>query len=60
MSDKPAPISLEPHAGSHKSAVLSLVIQLPCGDDDYTPYGQTGLAIGSALVSLGMYHIARK
>ena len=52
QSDKPSPISLEPMFGS-KSAVLSLIIQLPCGDEDYTPPGQTGLCVGSALVTLG-------
>lgn len=49
---KPAPIALEPING-HKAAVLSLLIQLPCGDEDHTPHGQSGLAIGSSLVSLG-------
>ena len=49
---KPAPIALEPINGQ-KAAVLSLLIQLPCGDEDHTPDGQSGLAIGSSLVALG-------
>ncbi len=54
MLPKPAPIALEPINGQ-KVAVLSLLIQLPCGDDDFTPHGQSGLAIGSSLVSIGGY-----
>ena len=54
QTPKPAPIALEPING-HKAAVLSLLIKLPCGDEDYTPHGQSGLAIGSSLVSLGKF-----
>lgn len=54
MNNKPSPIALEPLNGQ-KAAVLSLLVQLPCGDEDYTPSNQSGLAIASALVSLGMY-----
>ncbi|XP_013386295.1 attractin-like isoform X2 [Lingula anatina] len=49
---KSSPVAIEPLRG-HKAAVLSIVIQLPTGDEDFTPQGQNGLAIGSALVSLG-------
>eukprot|EP00106_Octopus_bimaculoides_P002004 XP_014769446.1 PREDICTED: attractin-like protein 1 [Octopus bimaculoides] len=52
VSNKPSPIALEPLNGQ-KAAVLSLLVQLPCGDEDYTPSNQSGLAIASALVSLG-------
>ena len=47
-----SPVALEPLFG-HKAAILSVVIQLPRGDEDYTPADQCGIAIGSALVTLG-------
>lgn len=52
VNNKPSPIALEPLNGQ-KAAVLSLLVQLPCGDEDYTPSNQSGLSIASALVSLG-------
>ncbi|UYV73510.1 ATRN [Cordylochernes scorpioides] len=48
----PTPIALEPLA-DNRAAILSLILVLPSGDDCYTPVGQSGLAIASALVSLG-------
>lgn len=48
----PTPIALEPCA-TGKAAVLSLILRLPSGGQRTVPSGQTGLAIGSALVSLG-------
>lgn len=48
----PTPIALEPCSGG-KAAVLSLIVRLPPGEDEYTPAGQSGLGIASALVSLG-------
>lgn len=48
----PTPIALEPCSGG-KAAVLSLIVRLPPGDGQYTPPGQSGLGIASALVSLG-------
>ena len=50
-------MALEP-LHNQKAAVVSLFIQLPTGDDEYTPAGNAGLAIGSALISFGkyMYH----
>ncbi|XP_053204126.1 attractin-like protein 1 [Panonychus citri] len=48
----PTPIALEPCA-TNKAAVLSLILRLPSGGSSTVPPGQTGLAIGSALVSLG-------
>ncbi|XP_074598114.1 attractin-like protein dsd isoform X2 [Brevipalpus obovatus] len=48
----PTPIALEPCA-TGKAAVLSLILRLPTGGSRTVPPGQTGLAIGSALVSLG-------
>ncbi|KAL4231921.1 hypothetical protein ACF0H5_009497 [Mactra antiquata] len=49
---KPGQVTLEP-LNNQKAAVLSLFIQLPCGDSEWSPPGHTGLAIGSALVTLG-------
>lgn len=51
-SNKPGQIALEP-LHSQKAAVLSLFVQLPCGDEEWSPPGSSGLAIGSALVTLG-------
>uniref|UniRef100_A0A8D8ZS86 Attractin-like protein 1 n=1 Tax=Cacopsylla melanoneura TaxID=428564 RepID=A0A8D8ZS86_9HEMI len=52
-SEAPSPIALEPCAGN-RAAVLSLLIRLPTGGQPYTPSGQSaGLALASALVSLG-------
>lgn len=48
----PTPIALEPCSGG-KAAVLSLIVRLPPGEGQYTPPGQSGLGIASALVSLG-------
>jgi len=50
---KVSPISLEPLFG-HKAAILSVIILLPRGDEDYTLPDQCGVAIGSALVTLGL------
>lgn len=48
----PTPVALEPCA-TGKAAVLSLIVRLPSGGNQRSPAGQTGLAIASALVSLG-------
>lgn len=48
----PTPIAVEPCA-TGKAAVLSLILRLPSGGQRTVPPGQTGLAIGSALVTLG-------
>lgn len=50
--NSPTPVALEP-CETGKAAVLSLLIRLPTGASGSVPPGQTGLAIGSALVSLG-------
>ncbi|XP_050304238.1 attractin [Anthonomus grandis grandis] len=51
--DSPSPIALEPCEGS-RAAVLSLLVRLPTGGEDYTVKGQAaGLCIASALVTLG-------
>ncbi|CAL1533125.1 unnamed protein product [Lymnaea stagnalis] len=50
--NKPSAIAIEPLA-DHKAAILTLLIQLPTGDADFSPSGQSGLAVGSALVSIG-------
>ncbi|XP_011147509.1 attractin-like protein 1 isoform X1 [Harpegnathos saltator] len=49
----PSPIALEPCCGN-RAAVLSLLVRLPTGGEPYTPAGQSaGLAVASALVTLG-------
>ena len=55
-NNKPGQIALEP-LHNQKAAVLSLFIQLPCGDEEWSPPGSTGLAIGSALVSIGIIYL---
>ncbi|XP_024889082.1 attractin-like protein 1 isoform X1 [Temnothorax curvispinosus] len=51
--DAPSPIALEPCCGN-RAAVLSLLVRLPTGGEPYTPAGQSaGLAVASALVTLG-------
>lgn len=51
--DAPSPIALEPCYGN-RAAVLSLLVRLPTGGESYTVKGQAaGLAIASALVTLG-------
>ncbi|XP_043480588.1 attractin isoform X2 [Leptopilina heterotoma] len=51
--DAPSPIALEPCSGN-RAAVLSLLVRLPTGGEPYTPEGQSaGLAVASALVTLG-------
>ncbi|KAK0165280.1 hypothetical protein PV328_003808 [Microctonus aethiopoides] len=51
--DAPSPIALEPCNGN-RAAVLSLLVRLPTGGEAYTPAGQSaGLAVASALVTLG-------
>ncbi|XP_035739558.1 attractin-like protein 1 isoform X1 [Vespa mandarinia] len=51
--DAPSPIALEPCSGN-RAAVLSLLVRLPTGGEPFTPAGQSaGLAVASALVTLG-------
>lgn len=51
--DSPSPIALEPCCGN-RAAVLSLLVRLPTGGEPYTVLAQSaGLAIASALVTLG-------
>ncbi|XP_054167519.1 attractin-like protein 1 [Oppia nitens] len=57
--DNPTPIALEP-CNTGKAAVLSLIVRLPTGGLPSTPPGQTGIAIASALVSLGTVPIEQK
>lgn len=53
LQDAPSPIALEPCCGN-RAAVLSLLVRLPTGGEPYTPAGQSaGLAVASALVTLG-------
>ena len=47
-------MALEP-LHNQKAAVVSLFVQLPGGDEDFTPSGTSGLAIGSALISIGKF-----
>lgn len=51
-NNNPTPVALEP-CSTGKAAVLSLIVRLPTGGTGNVPAGQTGLAIASALVSLG-------
>uniref|UniRef100_A0A8D8HL17 Attractin n=1 Tax=Culex pipiens TaxID=7175 RepID=A0A8D8HL17_CULPI len=51
--DSPSPIALEPCEGN-RAAVLSLLVRLPTGGHLHAPPGQSaGLAVASALVTLG-------
>lgn len=51
--DSPSPIALEPCSGN-RAAVLSLLVRLPTGGLQHAPPGQAaGLAVASALVTLG-------
>ncbi|XP_070211800.1 attractin-like protein 1 isoform X1 [Littorina saxatilis] len=52
LANKPSAIAIEPTV-NNKAAILTLLIQLPFGDSDYAPSGQSGMAVGSALVSIG-------
>ncbi|KAH9524947.1 hypothetical protein Btru_028329 [Bulinus truncatus] len=52
--NKPSAIAIEPLA-DHKAAILTLFIQLPTGDGEFAPSGQSGLAVGSAFVSIGSH-----
>merc|ERR1712156_1205430 len=49
---RPSPIALEPCNGN-RGAVLSLIVRLPTGGKPYAPNGCTGMAVASALVTLG-------
>lgn len=48
----PTPVALEPCA-SGRAAVLTLIVRMPTGGRRRTATGQSGIAIASALVSLG-------
>lgn len=48
----PSPIALEP-CSNGKAAVLTLLIKLPTGNQSVPQPGQTGIALASALVTLG-------
>ncbi|XP_056005895.1 attractin-like protein 1 isoform X1 [Ostrea edulis] len=51
-STKPSQIAYEP-LNHQKAAVISLIVQLPTGEDEWTPNGASGVAIASALVTVG-------
>lgn len=51
-SSKPSQIACEP-LHHQKAAVMSLIVQLPTGEDEWTPNGASGVAIASALVTVG-------
>ncbi|CAC5410801.1 Attractin,Attractin-like protein 1 [Mytilus coruscus] len=46
------PVAIQPLSG-HKAAILSLIVLLPTGDEDLTPSGSSGVAIASALITMG-------
>jgi len=50
---KCAPVAFEP-LSCHKAAVLTVIVKMPTGDDEFSPPDQCGIAIGSALVTLGI------
>ena len=52
LANKPSAVAIEPTVG-HKAAVLTLLVQLPFGDSEFAPSGQSGMAVGSALVCIG-------
>ncbi|XP_076460551.1 attractin-like protein 1 isoform X2 [Babylonia areolata] len=52
LANKPSAVAIEPLVGS-KAAVLTLLVQLPFGDSEFAPSGQSGMAVASALVSMG-------
>ncbi|XP_069140084.1 attractin-like protein 1 isoform X2 [Argopecten irradians] len=52
INNKPSQVALEPLI-TQKAAVLTLLVQLPTGEDEWTPSGSSGVAIASALVTLG-------
>ena len=54
---RPSPIALEPCEGN-RAAVLSLIVRLPTGGRPYAPPGYTGIAVASALVTLGKRSIS--
>jgi hypothetical protein len=45
-------VALQPLAG-HKAAVVTVLIRLPSGDEEYALPEQCGIAIGSALITVG-------
>lgn len=46
------PLAIQPLNG-HKAAVLSLIVLLPTGDEELTPSGCSGVAVASALITMG-------
>lgn len=58
-SYRPSPIALEP-CEDNRAAVLSLVVRLPTGGQPYAPPGYTGIAVASALVTLGETIVSSK
>lgn len=59
FNNNPTPIALEP-CSTGKAAILSLIVRLPTGGMHCPPAGQTGIAIASALVSLGTVPLDQK
>ncbi|XP_071089503.1 attractin-like protein 1 [Haliotis cracherodii] len=49
---KPAAVALEPLHNT-KAAILTVIVQLPTGFEEYAPCGQSGIAMGSTLISYG-------
>ena len=50
---KCVPVAFEP-LSCQKAAVLTVIVKMPTGDDEFSPPDQCGIAIGSALVTLGL------
>lgn len=47
----PIPVSIEP-CDNYQAGVYTIIIRLPTGGQPYTPFGTTGLAVGSSLCLL--------
>ena len=56
-SSKPSQVAYEP-LHHQKAAVISLIVQLPTGEDEWTPNGASGVAIASALVTVGKFSLS--
>ena len=53
---KCSPIALQPMAGQ-KAAILTVLIRLPTADEDYALPDQSGIAIGSTIVTIGTIEV---
>ena len=47
------PVGRERLGGGGNAAVVSVVFQMPCGDEEHTPPGVSGVTIGTSLILFG-------